>query len=73
MSLQKFDDHGKSDSETQVDESQVDVALGIFEQVKDGHVADVVDEKALLRKIDLRMMPLMYVNSSERGQKKKSS
>jgi len=39
----------------------VDVALGVYEDVQDTHAADAVDKRALLWKIDLRLMPLMSV------------
>lgn len=40
--------------------SNADEALGIFEEVKEGHIEEVIDDKKLLWKIDLRLMPLLY-------------
>lgn len=40
-------------------DAAADVALGIFEEVREGAVTDGVDDRKLLSKIDLRLMPLM--------------
>lgn len=39
--------------------SNADEALGIFEEVKEGHIEDFTDDKKLLWKIDLLLMPLL--------------
>ena len=50
-----------NDSEKHIDPSRDvggDVALGVFEEIREGAIGDVEDRK-LLWKIDLRLMPLL--------------
>lgn len=44
----------------------VDTAFGVFEEVREGLAIDNVDDRSLLWKIDLRLMPLMCVVTHER-------
>jgi hypothetical protein len=54
-------DEDKAGIASKVDASDVDTAFGVFEDVKEGHIGQAVDSRALLWKIDLRLMPLRYV------------
>ena len=50
-----------SDAEKRVDPPRDlggDVALGVFEEIREGAIASV-DDRKLLRKIDMRLMPLL--------------
>lgn len=53
-----------SDAEKHLDTHDLggggDVALGVFEEIREG-AADNVDDRKLLWKIDMRLMPLLYV------------
>lgn len=54
----------KMESGSDLVKGDVDVALGVYEEVKNTHAADAVNQRALLWKIDLRLMPLMFVPSA---------
>lgn len=36
-------------------------ALDVYAEISEGHISEIVDDRALLRKIDLRLMPLLQV------------
>jgi len=43
----------------QVSKSDADVALGIFEDLKSGHITETADDSKVLWKVDMRLMPLL--------------
>ncbi|GME29145.1 hypothetical protein GTA08_BOTSDO06040 [Neofusicoccum parvum] len=52
-------DTEKAPVEKAIDTKAADAALNLYEEVLEGHVSGTVDDRALLWKIDLRLIPLL--------------